>query len=125
MALLVRENVPLAPLSTIGVGGPARYYVRAADVDELLQAADWAHTRRQPLLLLGGGSNLIVSDTGFPGLVIHMALRGVETDEDRRGCLLRAGAGEPWDGVVSMAVSLGWAGIECLAGIPGYVGATP
>ena len=80
-ALDVRADVPLAPFCTLGVGGPARAYVRAASEDELRAAADWARDRALPLFLLGGGSNLLVADEGFPGLVAHVDLRGVSITE--------------------------------------------
>jgi len=125
MALEIREQVPLAPLSTLGVGGPARYYVRAQHVDEVRAAVDWARTRDLPLLVLGGGSNVVLSDGGHPGLVLHLATRGVEALESGGTARVTAEAGEPWDPLVAEAVARGWAGLECLSGIPGLVGATP
>ena len=125
MALEIAENVPLAPLSTLGVGGAARHYARVSTDDDLHAAVDWARARDLPLFVLGGGSNVVLSDEGHPGLVLHLATRGVETT--RRGDLVEvtAAAGEPWDGLVASAVAQGFAGIECLSGIPGLVGATP
>ena len=119
------ENVSLAGLSTLGVGGPARYYLRADRPEAVAEAADWASASRLPLLVLGGGSNLVVSDDGFPGLVLHVAVRGIETSPADGTVDVTAGAGEPWDPLVERAVSAGWAGLECLSGIPGLVGATP
>ena len=119
------ESVPLAGLSTLGVGGPARYYVRAASVESVAEAVSWARAEDRPLLFLGGGSNLVVSDEGFPGLVVHLQIRGVEALPTEGAVELTAGAGEPWDALVERAVSEGWAGVECLSGIPGLVGATP
>ncbi len=116
-----REHVPLAPLTTLGVGGPARYFAEAHSVDDLREAVGWAEAQRLPLFLLGGGSNLLVSDSGFPGLVVKMGLRGVE----RQGDVFTAYAGEEWDALVARAVEAGCAGIECLSGIPGTVGGTP
>jgi UDP-N-acetylmuramate dehydrogenase len=123
--LKVEENVPLAPLSTLGVGGPARYFVRAGSAAEVAAAVDWAHSRVQPLLVLGGGSNLVIADAGFPGLVLEVAVRGHERNEQPDRVTLSVGAGEPWDDFVRSAVEYGWAGVECLSGIPGRVGATP
>jgi UDP-N-acetylmuramate dehydrogenase len=123
--LRIEEKVPLASLSTIGVGGPARYYTRVAHADDVTRAADWAASRRQPVLVLGGGSNLIVSDDGFPGLVLHLALRGTEVVEAGGVVELNVAAGESWDELVRLSVERGWAGLECLSGIPGLVGATP
>jgi UDP-N-acetylmuramate dehydrogenase len=125
MELRIEENVPLAPLSTLGVGGPARYYVRATHPEQVTRAADWAASRCRPLFVLGGGSNIVVSDAGFPGLVLHVDLRGLEIADGGSAVEITAGAGEPWDDLVRVAVERGWAGIECLAGIPGRVGATP
>src|SRR5437867_6473059 len=119
------ESVPLAGLTTIGVGGPARYYVRAASVEGVAAAASWARAEGRPLLFLGGGSNLVISDEGFPGLVVHLQIRGIQVVPTEDAVELTAGAGEPWDSLVERAVSEGWAGVECLSGIPGLVGATP
>jgi len=125
MPLDIREQVPLAPFSTLGVGGPARYYVRAESVDEVRAAVEWARARDLPLFVLGGGSNIVLSDEGHPGLVLHLATRGIETRESGGTVTVTAEAGEPWDPLVASAVGQGWAGLECLSGIPGLVGATP
>jgi len=120
--LALQEDAPLAPLTTLGVGGPARFFLRAEDADTVGLAVRWAHEQRLPLLVLGGGSNLVVADTGFEGLVLHLALRGLTLGADGT---VTAAAGEPWDDVVAAAVEHGLAGLECLSGIPGLVGATP
>jgi UDP-N-acetylmuramate dehydrogenase len=120
-----RENVPLAPFTTLGVGGPARYYQRVDDAPSLAAALDWAERHAQPVLILGGGSNLVLSDDGHPGLVVHLALRGVAARPSGETVDLTAASGEHWDPLVAFAADKGWAGIECLSGIPGYVGATP
>src|SRR6266704_1890272 len=119
------EAVSLAELCTLGVGGPTRYYVRAGSAEAAAQAAAWASAEGLPLLILGGGSNLVVSDDGFPGLALHLLVRGVDAVEADGSVELTAGAGEPWDPLVERAVAAGWAGVECLSGIPGFVGATP
>jgi UDP-N-acetylmuramate dehydrogenase len=124
-ALAVRSDVPLAPFCTLGVGGPARAYVSAVSEDALRAAAGWARERALPLLLLGGGSNLLVADEGFPGLVAHLDLRGVSVAEAGDHVEVTAAAGEDWDALVARAVAAGWSGLECLSGIPGRVGATP
>lgn len=126
----LQENVPLAPLTTIGIGGPARFFFRARSVDGLREALAWADSRRQPVFVLGGGSNLLIADRGFEGLVIHADLRGVSVENgavESDGALVQVNvaAGEPWDAFVAMAVTNGLAGIECLSGIPGSTGATP
>jgi UDP-N-acetylmuramate dehydrogenase len=123
--LVVEENVPLAPLSTLGVGGPARFYARAADRDAVEAGAVWAESRTLPLFVLGGGSNVVVADEGYPGLVLHVLPQGIETRRSDGEVHVRAGAGVSWDALVDTAAAKGWAGIECLSGIPGCVGATP
>ena len=121
----VTERVPLAPLTTLGVGGAARWFVEAADEGAVRAAHAWARKRSVPLRVLGGGSNLVVADAGVDALVVRIALRGL-THRERGGAVeLTAAAGEPWDGVVARSVERGWAGLECLSGIPGLVGATP
>jgi len=121
----VEEQIPLAPLTTIGIGGPARFFVRATNVDEVRDALAWAHEHDQRVFLLGGGSNLLISDRGFDGLVIQLDLRGVTIESEDEYAMVKVAAGEPWDAFVAMAVNKGWAGIECLSGIPGSTGATP
>src|SRR5439155_154933 len=119
------EQVGLADHCTMGVGGPARYFVEARDEAAVLAAVQWARARRVPLHVLGGGSNLVVADEGVDGLVMKIALRGVDTREADGTVELTAAAGEPWDELVRRSVERGWAGLECLSGIPGLVGATP
>lgn len=118
----IRENVGLAAYTTFGVGGAARYFVEAKTEADVGAAVAWAAGHGAPLFLLGGGSNLLVPDEGFDGLVLHMGIAGIETDG---GGGFDVGAGEPWDVFVARAVAQGCAGIECLAGIPGSVGGTP
>jgi UDP-N-acetylmuramate dehydrogenase len=120
-----QEQVALAPFSTLEVGGPARYYLRADDADTVAAGVRWAAERGVPLFVLGGGSNLVIADQGFDGLVLHAALRGVSFQTDTAHGDIHAAAGEPWDALVAAAVERGWAGLECLSGIPGFVGATP
>jgi UDP-N-acetylmuramate dehydrogenase len=121
----IRESVPLAPLTTLGVGGPARFYARIGSPGALAMAVAFARARGLPLLVLGGGSNMLVADEGYPGLVAHLALRGLEFWDAGDRTKIEAGAGEPWDALVGETVSHGLAGFECLSGIPGLVGATP
>ena len=123
--LTVRERVALAPYTTLGVGGPARWFVEATDEATLFQAVDWARARGVALRILGGGSNIVVPDNGVDALVVQIGLRGVTTRETRGAVEVTAAAGEPWDDLVALAVGHGWAGLECLSGIPGLVGATP
>jgi UDP-N-acetylmuramate dehydrogenase len=121
----VIQKVPLAPLCTLGVGGPARFFVEATGEDAVLEAMAWAARRRMKLRVLGGGSNLLIADEGVDGLVLKVAIRGVRECVGAGGVEVTAAAGEPWDDVVRLAVEHGWAGIECLSGIPGLTGATP
>ncbi len=115
------ENQPLAPLTTFGIGGPARWFVQAKSEEDVAEACEWTRSRNIPLFVLGGGSNILVSDRGFPGLVMHVELQGIAWEGD----VLRAAAGEPWEHCVQQAIEGGYAGLECLAGIPGTVGGTP
>jgi UDP-N-acetylmuramate dehydrogenase len=122
----LQEHVPLAPLTTFGIGGPARWFVEADTEATVVEAVEFARERDLPLFVLGGGSNLLVSDEGFPGLVIHIAMRGVEQGEYSPSVgVFSVAAGEDWDTFVCEAVGRGYGGIECLAGIPGTVGGTP
>ena len=116
------EQVALAPYTTFGIGGPARWFVEAATEDDVVEAERFARQQQLPLLVLGGGSNVLVADGGFAGVVLHMGLRGVSFTDDGQ---LQAAAGEPWDALVQSTVERGMAGMECLAGIPGSVGGTP
>jgi UDP-N-acetylmuramate dehydrogenase len=121
----LQENVPLAPLTTLGVGGPARYYLHAGGPDVVQAGLRWAAERKVPVFVLGGGSNVVVADEGFPGLVLHVALQGLAFTAGDDAADVHASAGQSWDGLVAAAVERGWAGLECLSGIPGMVGATP
>jgi UDP-N-acetylmuramate dehydrogenase len=118
----IAEQVPLAPRTTLRIGGPARLFAEIATESSLLEALEYAATHQLPLFLLGGGSNLLVPDEGFPGLVLHIAIDG---PVERRGDLFDVPAGIQWDAFVHHVCNLGISGIECLAGIPGLVGASP
>ena len=118
----MQRDVLLAPMTTIGIGGPAKYFVRATTVDEIRDAIAFANDRNEPLFFLAGGSNLLISDKGFDGVVVKIELRGIVAESDRE---VKAAAGEVWDEFVAYAVDRELAGIECLSGIPGSVGATP
>ena len=122
----IREQVPLAPLTTLGVGGPARYFVEARTESDVREAVEYAESRNLPLFVLGGGSNLLVSDNGFDGLVLKISLRGIQqADASGDHVTFSVAAGEEWDDFVARAVDENCAGIECLSGIPGSVGGTP
>ncbi|MEI9969731.1 MAG: FAD-binding protein [Terracidiphilus sp.] len=103
------------------MAGPARWFAEAASEGEIAQASDWARGRGVPLFVLGGGSNVLVADAGFDGLVLRIGLKGIERD----GELFRVASGELWDEFVGRAVADECAGTECMAGIPGTVGGTP
>lgn len=120
-------DAPLAPLTTMGVGGPARRTVTVETIDEIVDTVRETDDADEPLLIVSGGSNLVVADEGFPGTVVRIATSGisVESADLCGGVVVRVAAGEDWDDVVAQAVTQGWAGLECLAGIPGLAGATP
>jgi UDP-N-acetylmuramate dehydrogenase len=117
----VRRDARLAELTTLAVGGPIDRLVEVADADELVQAVRDADEAGRPLLVLGGGSNVVAPDEGWPGDVVLVRSRGVERDGDR----LLVAAGEDWDDVVAHSIAEGLAGLEALSGIPGSTGATP
>jgi UDP-N-acetylmuramate dehydrogenase len=121
------QDVPLAGLTTMRVGGPAARLVTAETTDELVDAVREVDDADEPLLLVSGGSNLVVSDDGFAGTVVRVATSGVsvESADLCGGAMVRVAAGEEWDGFVTRAVAQGWSGVEGLSGIPGCTGATP
>jgi UDP-N-acetylmuramate dehydrogenase len=119
------EKVSLGPLTSLRIGGEARRFIEAGDEAELVDEVLAADARREPVLVLGGGSNLVVADEGFDGLVVRVASRGVHAKVDGARVGLEVAAGEPWDALVARCVVEGWSGVECLSGIPGLVGATP
>jgi UDP-N-acetylmuramate dehydrogenase len=126
--MLLEENIPLAPLTTFRIGGPARFFVAAKSLAEVREAVAFAQSKSLPLFVLGGGSNLVVADSGWPGLVLKVAIQGIERrpgHDDEGRVLFDAGAGESWDRFVSHAGMAQCAGVECLSGIPGSVGGTP
>jgi UDP-N-acetylmuramate dehydrogenase len=131
----IEEYVPLAPYTTLGVGGPARWFARVTQPPELLEALPFARARRLPVFVLGGGSNLLVSDEGFPGLVIHAvfgeraivhpAAQSYQPIQHPTTMTVLADAGMVWDDFVLSICEQGISGVECLAGIPGLVGGSP
>lgn len=121
LRLEIQENVPLAPLTTLKIGGLARFFARAENENQVLEAFNFAEEHDFPLFVLGGGSNVLIADEGFDGLVLQIALRGIKVREN----LVTARAGEDWDEFVAFCVERNLAGIECLSGIPGLVGGTP
>jgi len=124
----LRENVRLAPYTTLQLGGPARYFVECASESEVRAALAHARERGLAVFVLGGGSNVVFGDAGFPGVVLHVAIGGIafgEGDGPGGAPEISAGAGADWDTLVRGAVERGWTGVECLSGIPGTVGGTP
>ncbi len=124
-SLSIQENIPLAAYTTLGIGGPARFLARARNEDQILEALAFARFQSCPVFILGSGSNIVVSDAGFPGLVLKMEIPGIRNLDHENGARISAAAGVEWDAFVQHCVKRNLAGIECLSGIPGTVGATP
>ncbi|MCC7263331.1 MAG: UDP-N-acetylmuramate dehydrogenase, partial [Candidatus Latescibacteria bacterium] len=122
---LLQADHPLAPHTTIQLGGPARYFAACQSLEEIRYALRWAAGEGLPVQVLGGGSNVLFADEGFAGLVLKVELPGLSFNEQEGGVRVAAAAGQSWDGLVAECVQRGLAGVECLAGIPGLVGATP
>ncbi|MFV2017679.1 UDP-N-acetylmuramate dehydrogenase [Micromonospora sp. LOL_023] len=123
---------PLARYTTLGLGGPADRLVEASTADELVAAVRAAGRHHEPILLLGGGSNVVIGDDGFPGTAVLVRSRGFQVIAEEPAAAgepatvtIRVQAGEPWDDLVAATVAAGWSGVECLSGIPGSAGATP
>jgi UDP-N-acetylmuramate dehydrogenase len=125
MSLDIQENVPLSPLTTLGVGGDARFFVTAKEERDVDGAIAFARRKSLSLFVLGGGSNLVISDRGWSGLVLHIGIEGLQQRTANDKIIFDVGAGMDWDGFVAHAVSRNCAGVECLSGIPGSVGGTP
>ena len=121
----VRTDVPLAPMTTLGIGGPARYFAAVSHPLELRELVRWQQDSGLPLWILGGGSNVVIADEGLPGLVLVPADNSVDLQEVGDDVQLVLGAGVTWDDAVQLAVDQSLAGIECLSGIPGLCGAAP
>jgi UDP-N-acetylmuramate dehydrogenase len=121
----VREQVMLSGFTTLGLGGPARRFVAAGTDEEIIAAVRGADERGEPVLVLGGGSNLVIADGGFAGTVVHLATKGIRREADGGPVAVTVAAGEDWDAVVTSCVAAELSGLECLSGIPGLAGATP
>ncbi|MDF5751910.1 UDP-N-acetylmuramate dehydrogenase [Spongiactinospora sp. TRM90649] len=119
------SEVRLGPYTTLGLGGAARAFAEAGDTGELIGLVTAADAAKEPVLVLGGGSNLVISDAGFDGLAVRVATKGVQVVTDGDRVLVTAQSGEDWDALAARGVAEGWSGTECLAGIPGLVGSTP
>jgi UDP-N-acetylmuramate dehydrogenase len=122
---ILLNNEPLSLHTTIGLGGNAHSFTICTTVDQIKECLAYAKERNLPLQVIGAGSNIIFPDTGYPGLVMKVGLQGVSIDEDSNGATITAQAGEEWDAFVRLCIQRDCAGIECLSGIPGLVGATP
>ncbi len=125
MAVLIKHTIPLAPYTSFGIGGAAPHFTEVHSEDELVQALGYAKKHTLPVFILGGGSNILVGDKGFDGLVIHNRIKGIEIATRDETTYLSCGAGEVWDDIVSLSVSEGLTGLELLSGIPGTLGAAP
>ncbi len=121
----VEERITLASLTTLEVGGPARYLARCGNARELVDTLAVARDRGLGIFLLGGGSNLLAADRGFDGLVVRITDETLAFEPAADKVLVRAGAGVGWDRLVARTVAAGLGGLECLSGIPGRVGAAP
>ena len=123
---MLSERVPLSDYTTLRLGGPAARLIEARTSEDVVAVVRAADAAGEPLLVLGGGSNLVIGDGGFDGTVVHVATRGFDLVTDPQGrTILTVAAGEDWDAVVARTVAQGYGGLECLSGIPGLVGATP
>lgn len=126
VSIKIQENVLLAPFTTLKIGGRARFFVSASSGKAVVEAFDLARRESLPLFVLGGGSNVLIADEGFNGLVLQVALKGISRTQEKDGTTyVRAQAGEDWDNFVAGCVGLDLQGLECLSGIPGFVGGTP
>lgn len=123
--MLRRQGVPFAELTSLRVGGPAAVLVEAVTTEELRTAVVRADDEGTPLLVIGGGTNLVVSDDGFDGVVVRVATTGRSVERDGEELVVSVAAGESFDDLVAMSVDRGVSGLEALSGIPGRVGATP
>lgn len=120
--MIVKEHVPLAPLTTLGVGGTARFFVEARSVEEVIEALAFAREKNIPFFALGGGSNIVVSDAGFNGLVLALRIQGITARAHTDRTEVTAGAGVVWDAFVVWSIAQKFAGLECMSGVPGTVG---
>lgn len=122
---IIHEQVPLARHTTLGLGGPARFFVDCTSDDDIREGIAFAREKDLPILVLGGGSNVVVADKGFWGVVLHLTSRGIAFTSHGHRCSVRVAGGEIWDRVVEACVQQSLGGLECLSGIPGTAGATP
>jgi len=126
MVSQILENIPLAEFTTFKIGGNARFFLAAKKEDEIIEAVRFADKNKLKFFILGGGSNVLIADEGFDGLVLQIAHKGISSSQESDGTVyVNAGAGVDWDTFVAFCVSENLQGVECLSGIPGFVGGTP
>nr|MDQ3322507.1 FAD-binding protein [Acidobacteriota bacterium] len=126
MKLVIRENVELAEFTTLKVGGAARFFGQATNEENIAEAVSFAEENKLPFFVFGGGSNVLIADEGFGGLVLQIAVKGVSVVREKGETVhITSGAGEDWDELVEFCVGKNLQGFECLSGIPGFVGGTP
>lgn len=125
MKIKFQKNVPLYSMTTFGVGGNAKFYAQVKDQKDLKEAVSFAKAKGYPIFVIGGGSNVLISDKGFPGLVLRSIDKTLKFYFHTNGVEVSAGAGLNWDDLVEVAVKHNFQGLECLSGIPGTVGAAP
>ncbi|MEK7464033.1 MAG: UDP-N-acetylmuramate dehydrogenase [Patescibacteria group bacterium] len=123
--MTIQENILLNQYTTFRIGGPARFFCVAQNEDDLIEAVSFSKKKKVPFFILGGGSNILISDAGFPGIVIKMEMKGVTYAEEGNDVRVTAAAGESWDALVQATVDRGLYGFENLSYIPGTVGAAP
>lgn len=121
----IRENILLKDLTTFNTGGETRYFCEVNSIEDINEAVLCVEKNNLPIFVLGGGSNLLVSDDGFSGLVMKVCLRGISVEENDGKTIVVVGAGESWDSLVQNLIESGFSGLEFLSGIPGTVGAAP
>lgn len=125
MKFIVEENISLAELTTLRIGGRAKFFAAAKSEDQVVEALNYAEEKNLETFILGGGSNVLIADGGFDGLVLQIALKGIDVERSGNRTLVTANAGEDWDDFCKFCVERELQGIECLSGIPGFVGGTP
>ena len=121
----IRENVRLAPLTTFKIGGNARFFIEAESTEDIIETVEFAEKNNFDIFILGGGSNILIADEGFDGVVLQIATKGIDITGENGCYFVTAQAGEDWDEFVEFCVRRNLAGLECLSGIPGFVGGTP
>ncbi|MCY7376477.1 MAG: UDP-N-acetylmuramate dehydrogenase [Pyrinomonadaceae bacterium] len=125
MSFLIEENISLAEMTTLKIGGKAKFFAAAKSEMEVVEALKFAEENNLETFILGGGSNVLIADEGFDGLVLQIALKGIFVERAKDKILVTANAGEDWDAFCEFCVAENLPGVECLSGIPGLVGGTP